>query len=68
MRHRLQVNHGVAPGLGAAAYSKSAAFHDLPDDVKRRTKYYIPHGNENVSQLIGARELSAGSQIFCSSV
>jgi isopenicillin N synthase-like dioxygenase len=45
--------HGLAVELGDALYARSAAFHDLPDDVKLACQGFIPHGDENVSQLIG---------------
>lgn len=44
---------GLDPQLGRDLYQLSARFHDLPADMKARCAGYIPHGDENVSQLIG---------------
>ena len=45
--------HGLPVELGDELYAKSEAFHDLPLDVKLSCQNFIPHGDENVSQLIG---------------
>lgn len=45
--------HGLPVELGDELYAKSAAFHDLPLDTKIKCQNFIPHGDENVSQLIG---------------
>eukprot|EP01048_Picozoa_sp_COSAG05_P018050 COSAG05_NODE_2573_length_2884_cov_2.063555_1_plen_295_part_00 len=47
------INHGVPPTLAERAYEYSRQFHDLPAELKERVKNYVPHGHENVSQLIG---------------
>ena len=45
--------HGLPVELGDELYAKSAAFHDLPLATKIKCQNFIPHGDENVSQLIG---------------
>ena len=47
------INHGVPPELAERAYGYSERFHNLPQELKARVKNYVPHGHENVSQLIG---------------
>jgi isopenicillin N synthase-like dioxygenase len=47
------VNHGIPPSLGERTYGLAERFHNLPAELKERVKNYVPHGHENVSQLIG---------------